>query len=217
MRKVVGLATIKHEAPSRIDLATLRLSHGRLPESFLRGYGLSDHEIETSRLYQPDLSEDEITDTLYRVAHLRGRSPIQIHPVFISYSHYDADFVDVLEKKLEKAGIRYWRDIHDLVAGRIESQIDRAMRLNPIVIVVLSEHSVESDWVEWETEKARALEKELGRDVLCPVAIDGAWKTCQWSGPLRSQIQKYYVMDLSARNERQMEKLIDGLRLHYAK
>ena len=102
----------------------------------------------------------------------------------------------------------------------METQIDRAIRLNPTVLLVLSENSVESDWVEWESAKARELEKELGRDVLCPVALDEAWKTCSWPGPLRRQIEDYHILDFSgwrdtATLERQFGKLLDGLSLFY--
>jgi hypothetical protein len=210
VRSVRGLDTIRYRGPSHVDIDTLRQSQGEIPESLLRGIGLTDHEILFSRLYDPSLTEHEITDILYEVSRLRGTSPIQTHPVFISYSHQDTEFVETLEKKLDQHGIRYWRDVHDLIAGRIESQIDRAMRLNPIVILVLSKHSVNSDWVEWEADKARALEKELGRDVLCPVALDDSWKNCKWPGPLRKQIEKYVVV-----HHKELDKLIKGLGLHY--
>ena len=82
-------------------------------------------------------------------------------------------------------------------AGKVEKQIDRAIRLNPTLLLVLSEHSVESDWVRWEVEQARRLEKETGQDILCPVALDASWKTCKWPGPLRSQIEDYNVLDFS--------------------
>ncbi len=110
-------------------------------------------------------------------------------------------------------------------AGRIEKQIDRAMRLNPTVLLVLSVHSVESDWVEWEASKARELERQYRnevkpRDILCPVALDDAWKSCDWPGPLRRQIEKYFILDFSAWREqetfdRQFERLIEGLGLFY--
>ena len=38
-------------------------------------------------------------------------------PLFISYSHTDGAFVEKLESSLNKKGIRYWRDIHDMKAG----------------------------------------------------------------------------------------------------
>ena len=85
---------------------------------------------------------------------------------------------------------------------------------------MLSENSVESDWVEFEAAKARELEKELRRDVLCPVALDQVWKTCSWPGPLRRQIEDYHVLDFSGWQvpgtlEGQFAKLLDGLKLFY--
>ncbi len=122
--------------------------------------------------------------------------------------------------RFDEKRIRYWRDAHDLKAGRLEKQIERAIRHNPIVLLLLSEASVESDWVEWEVSKARELEKKEKRDVLCHVALDDAWKTCSWPGPLRRQIEDYLILDFfegqdHAARERQFRKLLDGLGMFY--
>ncbi|HVR38973.1 MAG TPA: toll/interleukin-1 receptor domain-containing protein [Thermoanaerobaculia bacterium] len=215
LTSIFNLDHTNHGSPSSISLDTLELSLGRIPENFLRGCGLSDIEIEFAKLYREDLTLDQITEITYRIHELRGTRPIQLNPVFISYAHKDGAFVDELEKRLNNAGIRFWRDIHDLKAGRLETQIDRAIRFNPVVILVLSQHSVESDWVEYEASKARALEKELKRDVLCPVALDDSWKSCSWPGPLRRQIEDYNVLDFSKDIDKQFAKLKDGLRLFY--
>ena len=69
-----------------------------------------------------------------------------------------------------------WLDRHDLVAGPLQKQIDRAVRLNDVVLLVLSKASIESDWVEHEVKTARKIERETKRDVLCPVSLDEAWK-----------------------------------------
>ena len=53
----------------------------------------------------------------------------------------------------------------------MEKQIDRAIEKNPTVLLVLSENSLSSDWVEHEVRTARGLEKEMRRDVLCPVRV----------------------------------------------
>jgi len=76
----------------------------------------------------------------------------------------------------EKEGVSVWLDHHDLIAGPLQEQIDRAIRLQDVVLLVLSEASVESDWVEHELEVAREKEKTEKRDVLCPVALDETWK-----------------------------------------
>ena len=127
---------------------------------------------------------------------------------------------DHLEKYLNDSGIRFWRDIHHATSGRLEKQVDRAIRHHPTFLLILSEHSVKSDWVEYEAQKARELEKELKRDVLCPVALDGSWETCDWDGKLRQQIEKYLILDFSAWKNRttfndQFGKLIRGLRIFY--
>ena len=49
--------------------------------------------------------------------------------------------------------------------------------MNDIVLLVLSEESIKSDWVENELDVARRKEKEEKRDVLCPVALDESWKS----------------------------------------
>jgi hypothetical protein len=217
---VKRLDAVDHRLPSTVGVDTLDKSRGQIPEAFLRGCGLSDWEIEAAKLYQPDLGRDKIGDIVYRIHDLRAHQAIQINSLFISYSRADGPFVDCLENTFKQKGIRFWRDVHDATAGRLEKQIDRAMRLNPTVLLVLSAASVQSDWVEHEARLARKLEKELGRDVLCPVALDDAWKTCRWPERLREQIMEYNVLDFSAWQDeaffrRAAGKLIDGLDLFY--
>ncbi len=219
LRETKGLAEIWHEAPSTVGTDTLTKSKGKIkiPEAFLRGCGLTDWEIQATKLWNPDLTRDEITDITYDVVNLKALSPIVLHHVFISYSHADTTFVEKLEAGLDKKRIRYWREVHDLKAGRLEKQIEKAIRANPLVLLVLSEQSVESDWVEWEVSKARELEQKEKRDVLCPIALDDAWKTCDWSGSLRRQIEKYNILDFSEPEafDAQFEKLVGGIVEYY--
>jgi uncharacterized protein YjbI with pentapeptide repeats len=215
-----GLEITAHHTSSSLSIDTLRLSKGKIPEHFLRGCGLSDVEIKLAKLFDPSLAQSRITDLLYSIDVLRGTAPIQKHNVFISYSHADAPFVEALEKRFDAKGIRYWRDVHDMTAGPLEQQIDRAIRLHPVVLLVLSERSVDSDWVQWEASRARQLEKSEERPVLCPVALDDAWKHSRWPGPLRQQIETYHILDLSNWSDdsffdRQFKKLLDGLGVFY--
>ena len=216
-----GLASMYHVSPSEISFSTLHKSKGRIPEKFLRGCGMSDWEIESAKLYNPDLSNEEINDIQYRVHDLRVRQALQINPLFISYSHSDGPFVNAIEKRLIKEGIRFWRDKHHATAGRLETQIDRAIMLkNDVVLLVLSEHSTNSDWVEHEARKAREKEKQSGKDVLCPVALDDSWKTCRWPERLREQIMEYNILDFSNWQDansfqKMFGKLLEGLNLFY--
>jgi len=215
-----GLEEISHEGPSTIGTDTIERSKGKILEKFLRGCGLSDVDIEYTKLANPNLSNEELNAVVYRIYDLRATRAIQINPLFISYSHKDGEFIDAMEKQLDEKGIRFWRDVHDAIAGRLEKVVDRAIRQNPITLLVLSKNSVKSDWVEFEAKSARELEKELGRDVLCPVALDDSWKNCDWPGVLRQQIMDYNILDFSKWKDdvemgKMFKKLIDGLDLFY--
>jgi uncharacterized protein YjbI with pentapeptide repeats len=220
LREIIGLERISHYYPSSVSTATFFLSNGEIPRSFLRGCGLSDWEIEAMKLYNHNLSNEEILTIQYRMYDLRATQALQISPLFVSYSHLDSEFVNKIGNHLKKKDIRYWRDIHDLKSGRIEKQIDRAIRYNPILLLVLSKNSLNSDWVEYEVRKATALEKEMSRDVICPVALDDSWKSSRWPERVMNKILDYSILDFSAWEDDTkfnvtFRKLIDGLGLFY--
>lgn len=194
---ILGLATCQHLGPSIIDHSTI-LKSSPLPETFLRGCGLSEWQIEASKLYQPDLSEAEITDIVMRIRSFRARSHVQISNLFLAYSLADAPFVERLERVFQNRGIRYWCDIQDAPEESLDQIILRATKQNPTVLLVLSERSVESDWIELEALRVRELETELGRRILCPLALDDAWKDHNWSGPFIQQISTSGVLDFSS-------------------
>ena len=82
-------------------------------------------------------------------------------------------FAERLHADLEAKGVRCWYAPHDLKIGdRFRQRIDEAIRVHDKLLLILSEHSVASDWVESEVEAA--LEKERrrdGQDVLFPVRV----------------------------------------------
>ncbi len=218
----IKLEETNYVGPSTVGIDTIQRSKGKIPVEFLRGCGLSDLDIEYVKLANPKLSTQEVSEITHRIFELKDTRPIQISPLFISYSHANSAFVDKLETKLNENGIRFWRDIHDATAGRLERQIDRAIRHNPTVLLILSEHSTSSDWVEHEARLARKLEKELGRDVLCPIALDDSWETCNWPERIKEQIMEYNILDFSnweddTALDKMFKRLIDGLDMFYKK
>ncbi len=220
LSETIGLEYVHHLYPSIISADTFALSKGKIPVDFLRGCGLRDSDIEYAKLCNPDLNNNETNQILYKIHGLLGTQALQISPLFISYSHDDSGFVDKLEIGLNEKGIRFWRDIHDMSSGRIETQVDQAMRFNPTVLLILSEHSLQSDWVEHEVRTARSLEKEMKKDVLCPVALDDSWKNGPWAKRIMEQIMEYNILDFSewkddAKFENAFNKLINGLELFY--
>lgn len=62
LREIAGLETVDHYGPSVVGIDTLQLSNGNISNRFLIGCGLSDLDIEYAKLYNPDLSNEEINE-----------------------------------------------------------------------------------------------------------------------------------------------------------
>ena len=167
--KAVGLRDCMHMSSSTIDFRTLSLSRN-LPDTFLRGCGLPDQLIG----YLPSLRGDAI----------------QFYSCFISYSSKDQMFADRLHADLQNAGVRCWFAPHDLPIGaKTWDAIDEAIKLRDKLLVILSEASIGSDWVEDEVTKAYAEERDRKTTVLFPVCLDTVVMTTPepWARKLRDQ------------------------------
>ncbi|WP_204141418.1 toll/interleukin-1 receptor domain-containing protein [Halomicronema sp. CCY15110] len=152
LSEVKGLAECQHHGPSIIDYRTLSRS-GQLPESFLRGIGLPDTFID----YIPSLFNQ----------------PLQFYSCFISYSHQDEEFAKRLHADLQDKGVRCWYAPEDLPIGaKIRVDIDQAIRKHDKLLLILSKHSVNSQWVESEVESALEKERQSHKTVLFPIRLD---------------------------------------------
>jgi uncharacterized protein YjbI with pentapeptide repeats len=170
LSKVYGLASVQHSGPSSIDIATICRSMGQIPDSFLRGCGVP---------------EEFITFTKSLVT-----NPIEFYSCFISYStkNNDNDFASELHAKLQEKGVRCWFAPEDLKIGdKFQERIEESIRLYDKLLVVLSEKSVESPWVEREVQAAFEKERKQGSTVLFPVRLDDAVMDCQraWAADIR--------------------------------
>lgn len=155
LSEVKGLETVTHDYPSTIGIDTIYKSQGNIPEVFLRGCGVP---------------EDFITYMRSLVV-----QPIQFYKSFISYSSKDQKFADRLYADLQNKGVRCWLASEDLKIGeKIRFGIDEAIRMHDKLLLVLSKHSVASDWVEQEVETALARERTEKHTVLFPIRLDAA-------------------------------------------
>jgi uncharacterized protein YjbI with pentapeptide repeats len=162
-----NLESIHHVGPSTIDIGTLQRS-GHLPLVFLRGVGLPDKLIE----YLPSILGEAI----------------QHYSCFLSYSSKDDAFAHRLHADLQDKGVRCWFAPEDMKIGApIRDTIDDAIRLRDKVLLVLSEASIASDWVEDEVDKAFEEERQRGGVVLFPVRLDDTVMatTEAWAAKLR--------------------------------
>ena len=217
--KAIGLESISHRGPSPISMDTFTLSAGKIPDVFLRGCGLSDADIEYTKLSDPTLSTEEINKILHRLHTLRAEQALQVYSLFISYSFANSQFVEKVGNHLTQKGIRYWRDMHEK-NGQREKQIAWAIPQSSKVLLVLSEQSMKSDWVEQDVQEARKLEKEIGRGVLYPVALDDSWKDGRSPKTIVEQIKEHSILDFSdwkdkSKFDNTFRNLVDGLELFY--
>ncbi|HEU4326233.1 MAG TPA: toll/interleukin-1 receptor domain-containing protein [Roseiflexaceae bacterium] len=136
LRAVLHLDYIIHDGPSTIGIDTLYRSSGRISENFLRGCGVPDSLIE----YQRSL--------------VNARDVIHYYSCVISYSSKDESFIRRLHSRMRDEQMRVWYAAEDLKAGEpLIDQIDQAIRLFDKVIVVLSETSLSSAWVQEEIRR----------------------------------------------------------------
>jgi TIR domain len=80
---------------------------------------------------------------------------------------------------------------HDLpIGGKILDEIDVAIRLRDKVLLILSEHSIKSEWVEDEVTKAFEEERKREQIVLFPIRLDEmVMKTDEaWAAKLRARL-----------------------------
>ncbi len=76
------------------------------------------------------------------------------------HSTGDQEFAERLYKDLQGNGVRCWFATHDIQGGRkVHEQLDEAIRLHDKLLLILSEHSMNSPWVKTEIANARELEQ----------------------------------------------------------
>ena len=159
LRNVKGLETIRHLGPSHISTSTLEKSGGEIPEIFLKGTGVGANLIE--------------------YAHSLFGKPIEYYTCFISYSSEDELFARRLHNDLQQEGVRCWFAPEDMDIGdKIRYRIDESIRLYDKLLLILSEHSIASTWVEYEVEQALNKEPQGIPNVLYPVRVDRTALTC---------------------------------------
>lgn len=169
---IEGLGTVTHRGPSTIGVDSIYRSKGQIPESFLRGCGVPDTFIEFAR-------------SLALAEH-----PVDYYSCFISYSSDDEAFAKCLHADLQDNGVRCWFAPEDMKIGdRIRQRIDESIRIHDKLLLVLSDNSIDSQWVEKEVETAWEEERKRGETVLFPVRLDDSvFETNQaWAADVRRQ------------------------------
>jgi uncharacterized protein YjbI with pentapeptide repeats len=201
-----SLEAVEHFGPSSIGIDTIYKSEGKIPISFLRGAGVPENLLT----YIPSLT---------------APGAIQFYSSFISYSTKDQEFADRLYADLQDKGVRCWFAPHDVQGGKkLHEQIDDAIRLHERLLLILSPHSMESEWVKTEIRKARKRERTEKKRVLFPVRLVPFDAIRDWElfdadegKDLAVEIREYYIPDFSEWKshdsyQKEFEKLLRDLR-----
>ena len=184
---VKGLDTVIHNGPSIIGIETLFNSGGRIPDAFLRGAGVP----ETLITQLPSL--------------IASIQPIQFHSCFISYSHQDEEFSQHLHSRMKEEELRVWYAPDDMKGGRkLHEEIFSAIQIHDKLLLVLSEKSMQSEWVTTEIRRARKVEREENRRKLFPIRLVDFDASQRWecfdadSGKdLAVELREYYIPNFS--------------------
>ena len=176
-----GLETVHQQRPSTIGVDTIYRSQGKIPEVFLRGAGLPDEFIAY-------------------IGSLVGR-PIEFYSCFISHSGKDQEFADRLYNDLQGNGVCCWFAPHHLQQGKkLHEQIDEAIRMYDKLLLILSQDSMNSEWVKTEISKARKREVREGKRMLFPVSLVSFETLRDWEcfdadtgKDLAREIREYYL------------------------
>ena len=167
---VRGLIEIHHQGPSVVSLYSIQLPQDGSALHFLRGTGIPDEWID-----------------FYRSTMMH---PIEYQSVFISYSSDDESISKRLHADLQANGVRCWFAPHNLKPGDFfRQEIDKAIHLQDKLLLILSEHSIQSTWVEYEVNHAIDREIAQKRTILFPLRVDETvlHTKDQWAADIRSR------------------------------
>jgi hypothetical protein len=188
----IGLDKANHQGPSTVGIDTLYRTGGKIPEKFLRDAGVPEELIS----YLPAL--------------IGAAEPIQRQSCFISYSTKDQKFAERLHARMRQDGLRVWFAPEDMKGGRhTGEQIDQAIQIQDRLLLVLSEDSIQSKWVEREVRKARKIERAEKRRKLFPITLTDFATLKKWEcldsdtgEDLAEEVRKYHIPDFANWRER---------------
>ena len=193
------LESVQHLVPSYVSIQTIYKSLPDIPDDFLRGCGVPENFIKYIRSLTGEL---------------KG---IEYYSCFISYSSKDTDFAERLHADLQSNGVRVWFAPEDLKIGdKFRTRIDEAIKVYDKLLIVLSENSINSSWVEKEVEAAFEKENREKRVVLFPIRLDDSvMETDQaWAADIR---RTRHIGDMSGwkdhdRYQKAFERLMRDLK-----
>jgi hypothetical protein len=106
---------------------------------------------------------------------------------------------------MKQANMRVWYAPEDLKGGeKLHEQLFEAIQIQDRLLLVLSEHSIQSEWVMTEIRKAREVEKKEKRRKLFPIRLVDFNTLRNWTcfdadlgKDLAVEVREYFIPDFS--------------------
>jgi hypothetical protein len=106
---------------------------------------------------------------------------------------------------MRSVGLRVWYAPEDMKAGKkLHEEIFGAIQIHDKLLIVLSENSMQSEWVMSEIRRARKVEREENRRKLFPIRLVSFDAIQKWecfdadSGKdLAVELREFYIPDFS--------------------
>lgn len=170
---VKGLITISHEGPSTIGIDTA----ARYRRSFFEVAASPTHSFLTL-----DLSSASQSTSILASSATQPKTKSS-----------PPGFIAIFKATEYAAGLhsRIWP------GQKTHEQIDQAIRLHDKLLVILSEASMGSDWVNFEITKARQREKRDKTRILFPLGLAGFAEVEGWQSAHAVEISEYFIPDFS--------------------
>ena len=136
---------------------------------------------------------------------LAAGDAIPYYSCFISYSTKDQEFADRLYADLHANGVHCWFAPSDIKGGRkLHEQIPEAIRLYDKLLLLLSENSMNSEWVKTEIYHARQDEIRNKKRKLFPIGLVPFTKIREWEAfdadvgkDMAREVREYFIPDFS--------------------
>lgn len=197
LNDALNLSSLFANEKSIIDLETIIKSRSQL-------------KTLISKIGIPMKSEDHVLDIF-------DSSISQLYPVFLSHSSIDKPFASKVYNELSNQGCQIWYDEYQINPGDvIHKKIYHGIENFDKLLLICSENSLNSWWVNDEIEKILAKERQLTKkygkqyNLLIPIKIDDYVHS--WDSHYKTIIEQRSIGDFKNWNSKdQFEKSIAHL------
>jgi hypothetical protein len=118
--------------------------------------------------------------------------------VFIIYSSRDKSIATKIARDLDRHGVRVWLDTYELLPGdSLAEKITQGVQTSDYLLVILSENSVRSPWVQRETGIAYQRNREASAQRVIPVLIDDSEVPSDLAGTVYVDLRAGYEEGLA--------------------